>query len=85
MELQQKVFSMAFLTQPSLIVSLLTFIVLFIYWSGTRGFADLKKFKVAGPKPVPFFGNILETRKYGGLHLLHLAFLKSMAKYSPSV
>lgn len=80
MELLQAVFSMPFLAQPSLIASILTIVVLFIYWSGTRGFANLKKMNVPGPKPLPFLGNMLELKKYGALHLLHLDYLKKYGK-----
>lgn len=80
MELLQAVFSMPFLAQPSLIASILTIVMLFIYWSGTRGFANLKKLNVPGPKPLPFLGNMLELKKYGALHLLHLDYLKKYGK-----
>ena len=80
MELLQAVFSMPFLAQPSFLASVLTIVVLFIYWSGTRGFANLKKLNVPGPKPLPFLGNMLELKKYGALHLLHLDYFKKYGK-----
>lgn len=39
-----------------------------LYWCGTYRFSVLKKLSVPGPKPWPFLGNILEFKKYGGLH-----------------
>lgn len=73
-ELLEQILSLA--SNTALIV---TFLVM-LYWYGTRGFADLKKLNVPGPKPVPFFGNFLETRKYDGLHLMHLEYLKKYGK-----
>ena len=68
------------LTYPAAIASLLLLVVLFLYWCGTRGFADLKKLNVPGPKPIPFLGNFLEAGKYDGVHLMHLDYLKKYGK-----
>ena len=68
------------LAHPAAIASLLLLVVMFLYWWGTRGFADLKKLNVLGPKPIPFLGNFLEARKYNGLHLMHLDYLKKYGK-----
>ena len=62
------------------IASVVLLTVMFLYWYGTRGFADLKKLNVPGPKPVPYFGNFLETRKYGVLHLMCLDYAKKYGK-----
>ena len=72
--------SLASFDHPGVIVTLLFLFVLFLYWCGTRGFADLKKLNVPGPKPLPFLGNILEAKRYGGLHLMHLDFFKKYGK-----
>ena len=66
------------LAHPTVIASLLLLVALFLYWYGTRGFADLKK--LPGPKPIPFLGNFLEVRKYNGIYQMHLAFLKRYGK-----
>ena len=68
--------------EPAVIglIVLLVLVVLFLYWYGTRGFADLKKLNVPGPKPVPFLGNMLELKEYDGPHLLHLDYLKKYGK-----
>ena len=68
------------LAHPTVIASLLLLVALFLYWYGTRGFADLKKLNVPGPKPIPFLGNFLEVRKYNGIYQMHLAFLKRYGK-----
>ncbi|KAJ7371318.1 Thromboxane-A synthase [Desmophyllum pertusum] len=78
MELLQ--LSLESLAHPAAIASLLLLVVLFLYWCGTRGFADLKKLNVPGPKPVPFLGNFLEARKYNGLHLMYLDYVKKYGK-----
>ncbi|KAJ7375374.1 Thromboxane-A synthase [Desmophyllum pertusum] len=80
MELLQQMLSLESLAHPAAIASLLLLVVLFLYWCGTRGFADLKKLNVPGPKPVPFLGNFLEARKYNGLHLMYLDYVKKYGK-----
>ena len=56
------------------------FVVLFLYWYGTRGFADFKKLNVPGPKPLPFLGSFLHLRKYNGLYLLCVDYVKKYGK-----
>ena len=68
------------LAHPAAIASLVLLIALFLYWYGTRGFATLKILNVPGPKPIPFFGNFLEARKYNGFHLMQLDNLKKYGK-----
>ena len=72
--------SLEFLAHPAAIASLVLLVALFLYWYGTRGFAALKILNVPGPKPIPFIGNFLEARKYDGLHLMHLDYLKKYGK-----
>ena len=72
--------SLELLGHPAAIGSLVLLAVLFLYWYGTRGFAALKILNVPGPKPIPFLGNMLKARKYGGLHLMHLDYLKKYGK-----
>ena len=79
-ELLQQMLSLASFDHPGVIVALLFLVVLFLYWCGTRGFADLKKLNVPGPKPLPFLGNMLEVKKYGGLHLMHLDYFRNYGK-----
>ena len=59
---------------------MLLLVLLFLYWYGTRGFADLKKLNVPGPKPLPFLGSFLHLRKYNGLHLLCVDYVKKYGK-----
>lgn len=80
MELVYQMLSSMSFSHPAAIVSLLLLVVLFLYWYGTRGFADLKKLNVPGPKPVPFLGNLLELRKYDGMHLMFLDYIKKYGK-----
>ncbi len=80
MESVQQMLPLESLAHPAAIASLVLLVVLFLYWYGTRGFADLKKLNVPGPKPVPFLGNFLEARKYNGLHLMHLDYVKKYGK-----
>ena len=80
-ELLQQMLPLESIAHPAAIASLVLLVgLLFLYWYGTRGFAALKKLNVPGPKPIPFFGNFLEAKKYGGLHLMHLDYLKKYGK-----
>ena len=79
-ELLRQMLSVASFDHPGVFVALLFLAVLFLYWCGTRGFADLKKLNVPGPKPLPFLGNMLEAKKYGGLHLMHLDYFRKYGK-----
>ena len=80
MELLQQMLPLESFAHPAAITSLFLLVILFLYWYGTRGFAVLKKLNVPGPKPIPFFGNMLETRKYGALHLMCLDYAKKYGK-----
>jgi len=79
-DLLQQMRPLEFLAHPAAIASLVLLVALFLYWYGTRGFKALKILNVPGPKPIPFFGNFLEARKYDGLHLMHLDYLKKYGK-----
>ena len=68
------------LAHPAAIASLLFFVVLLFYWHEMRGFADLKKMNVPGPKPVPFLGNVLDLWRHGGLHLMLFDCAKKYGK-----
>jgi len=80
MEFLQYMLPFESLAHPAVITSVLLLAVMLLYWYGTRGFADLKKLNVSGPKPIPFFGNFLETRKYGVMHLMCLDYAKKYGK-----
>ena len=80
MELLQQMLPLESLAHPAAIASLALLVVLFLYWYGTRGFSALKILNVPGPKPIPFLGNFLEARKYNGIHLMHLDFVKKYGK-----
>ncbi|KAL9967762.1 hypothetical protein ACROYT_G026054 [Oculina patagonica] len=77
----QQMLPLESLAHPAAVASLLILVVLFLYWWGTRGFADLKKLNVPScPKPIPFLGNFLEVRKYNGLHLMYFDYVKKYGK-----
>ena len=80
MNVFQQVLLMEEFAHPASIVSISLLVVLFLYWYGTRGFANLKKLNVPGPKPLPFIGNFLEARKYEGMQLMHLDYVKKYGK-----
>ncbi|XP_058954828.2 cytochrome P450 3A24-like [Pocillopora verrucosa] len=80
MNVLHQILPMEELAHPASIVSILLLVVLFLYWYGTRGFANLKKLNVPGPKPVPFIGNFLEARKYEGIQLMHVDYMKRYGK-----
>ena len=80
MNVLQQVLPMEEFAHPASIVSISFLAVLFLYWYGTRGFANLKKLNVPGPKPLPFIGNFLEARKYEGIQLMHLDYVKKYGK-----
>ena len=81
LELLQLVLPLEFLAQPAVIVSLITLVVLSLYWYGMRGFADLKILNVPCPKPLPFLGNYFELRKYNGaIHLILFDYVKKYGK-----
>ena len=80
MNVLQQVLLMEEFAHPASIVSISLLVVLFLYWYGTRGFANLRKLNVPGPKPLPFIGNFLEARKYEGMQLMHLDYVKKYGK-----
>ena len=81
LELLQFMLPLEFLAQPAAIVSLILFGVLFLYWYGMRGFADLKTVNVPCPKPLPFLGNYFELRKYNSaIHLMLFDYVKKYGK-----
>ena len=80
MNVLQQVLLMEEFAHPASIVSISLLVVLFLYWYGTRGFANLRKLNVPGPKPLPFIGNFLEARKYEGIQLMHLDYVKKYGK-----
>ena len=80
MEFLEQITSLQSFAHPAAIASLVLLVVLCFFWYGTRGFAALKILNVPGPKPIPFFGNFLEARKYNGFHLMQLDYLKKYGK-----
>ena len=75
-----EILKLSHLYHPFTILAGLLLLVIFIYWSGTSGYAVLKEINLPGPKPVPFFGNILEVTKAGGLHKYQVECIKKYGK-----
>lgn len=69
-----------FVTFGAVTVLSTLFFVLFLYWYGTCGFSVLKYINVPGPAPKPFVGNIPDLKKYRGIHLMMLDYLKTYGK-----
>ena len=72
--------SCGYLNNP--IVSLflgLSFLVL-LYWNGMRRYKVLKDLNLPGPKPLPYVGNTLEIRKYGGILNYQVECMKKYGK-----
>lgn len=75
-----QVISLGSLACLSAIVSLLLLVLLFSFRRGSHAFSGRVKLNVPGPKPLPFVGNFLEARKYNGLHLMYLDYIKKYGK-----
>ena len=69
------------LTHPVAPLTLLTLLLLLIYWNGTRRYRWLfSRTSLPGAKPLPYLGNILDVRRYGGLHNLQLEYFRRYGK-----
>lgn len=68
------------LTIAAAILLFIFLVVLFLYWYGTCGFSVLKKMNVPGPVPQAFVGNIPELKKYKGIHLMMLDYIRIYGK-----
>ena len=61
-------------------ISLLCFITALIYWFGISEFALISQVPLPGPKPWPYFGNLIEVARYGGLHKAFIEYAKKYGK-----
>ena len=61
-------------------ISLLFLITAFIYWLGVSEFALISHVPLPGPEPWPYFGNLIEVARYGGLHKAFVEYAKKYGK-----
>ena len=61
-------------------ISLLVFTTVFIYWLGVSEFALISHVPLPGLKPWPYFGNLIEVARYGGLHKAFVEYAKKYGK-----
>lgn len=61
-------------------ISLLFLITGIIYWLGVSEFALISHVRLPGPKPWPYFGNLIEVARYGGLHKAFVEYGKKYGK-----
>ena len=61
-------------------ISLLFLITGLIYWLGVSEFALISHVPLPGPKPWPYFGNLIEVARYGGLHKAFIEYGKKYGK-----
>ena len=61
-------------------ISLLFLITALIYWLGVSEFALISHVPLPGPKPWPYFGNLIEVARYGGLHKAFVEYAKKYGK-----
>ena len=68
------------ITQLFVVFGSVALLTLLLYWCGTYRFSVLKSLHLPGPKPWPFLGNILEIKKYGGVHAMMFENMKRYGK-----
>ena len=61
-------------------ISLLFSITALIYWLGVSEFALIRQVPLPGPKPWPYFGNLIEVARFGGLHKAFIEYGKKYGK-----
>ena len=61
-------------------ISLLFLITALVYWFGVCDFALISHVPLPGPEPWPYFGNLLEVAKFGGLHKAFVEYGKKYGK-----
>ena len=55
-------------------------VVLFLYWYGTNNERLMRKLNVPGPKPRMFVGSVPDIKKFGGIHLMLLHYMREYGK-----
>lgn len=69
-----------YLSHGAVILLFIFLVALFLYWYGTCEFCVLKKMNVPGPVPRSFVGNIPDIKKYQGIHLMMLDYMRIYGK-----
>ena len=62
--------SATYCTLLNAVVTASIVVVLYAFWKEARSEAIRKQANLPGPKPWPFFGNLLDVRKFNGIHLM---------------
>ena len=62
------------------LITLLFLITALIYWLGVSEYALISHVPLPGPKPWPYFGNLIEVARYGGLHKAFVEYGKKYGK-----
>ena len=62
------------------LVSAVVVVFLYIFWRETRNEVIRKKINAPGPKPWPLIGNLLDARKFNGIHLLLSDYIEKYGK-----
>jgi len=80
MEQAQETSYTTYCTLPIAFVTAGIVVLVYNFWQAVRNEAIRKKINAPGPRSWPFVGNLLETRKFNGIHLLHFHHIQKYGK-----
>ena len=72
--------SATYCTLLNAVVTAAIVVVLYAFWKEARSETIRKQVNLPGPKPWPFFGNLLDVRKFNGIHLMLHDYLQTYGK-----